>query len=826
MTRLLPLLLLPLLLAQAAAPDHSPAHQQFVFAYRLLQRDEVKLAVEAFDEYLGKYPSDAKRGDALYYRALLAQRGGELDKAVALLNGAPTPTLVPAHAPALLRAQCHLSLNQPLEALKILEPLPTDPLDPLVRATVLQVRGVAYQQSGNLPAAEAQLLAAADLDSPLRARALLDLGRVRAALDQTDPALTALEQALKLADPGVTPWAAQLAGDLAYRAARYEQAMTFYDLVIKNHQAAPQFAPSVLGAMWSALQARKFQAVTALDQTHRAALRGEDQTTALYLAGSALQESDQPAPAMEVFRSCLAQASNHPLRDKALYRLARCAMALQQYPTAEQTLDQLRQEHPTTDLLVDADFLRATALTEQGRGDEAVTLLSGLIDRGPGQRYHAQSLLRRAALHDAAGRLDAASKDYARFLQAAPDSPDAPAVGVRGIDIDLRLSRWEQAQKSAQALLASPALDATTQEQLLYRLMLARVRLDKPAAALEAAESLLTRFPAGAHAGATRYQRGLLRMTMGQPDEALPDLLAAADDKSLSVEMRGNALRLASMRLRQLDRTAEAAETLARLANLLGSASLTTTELLWTGRFLVANAQWRDALAHLELVLKADARTTPALERAEATYLIARCLSQMDQRDAAIRRLQELVAAGQGFELEARLDLARLLVQAQRFDDALSEYEGLVTAPTSRVAATATFESALLHRQKAQAFREAGDQASAGQSLAAALKLLKRLTLLHAHAPLSPLPELAFVEQSEVAAELGQTDESSAALSELVKQFPQGAFAHYAKAVLAAQQGKKGEAAFLLRHARQNTSGAIDPRLETRMNRLRQEVGD
>ncbi|MFK7790679.1 MAG: hypothetical protein AB8C95_14450, partial [Phycisphaeraceae bacterium] len=46
-------------------------HQQFLFAYKLLQRGEVADAASEFDEYLGKFPNGAKLGDAQYYRALL-----------------------------------------------------------------------------------------------------------------------------------------------------------------------------------------------------------------------------------------------------------------------------------------------------------------------------------------------------------------------------------------------------------------------------------------------------------------------------------------------------------------------------------------------------------------------------------------------------------------------------------------------------------------------------------------------------------------------------------------------------------------------------------
>ncbi|MEX0744547.1 MAG: hypothetical protein WD118_03000, partial [Phycisphaeraceae bacterium] len=74
------------------------AHEQFLFAYKLLQRGEDRLAADAFDDYLGNFPQDEKRGDGLYYRALLHRRAGENQPAVDLLDDVPATQIVPGYA--------------------------------------------------------------------------------------------------------------------------------------------------------------------------------------------------------------------------------------------------------------------------------------------------------------------------------------------------------------------------------------------------------------------------------------------------------------------------------------------------------------------------------------------------------------------------------------------------------------------------------------------------------------------------------------------------------------------------------------------------------
>ena len=99
------------------------AHQQFVLAYRLLQRDQNADAIEAFETYLGSYPDDTRRDAALYYRALLATRLGNPEKAAECLENVGQTTLVPKHAVALLMGQVYMKTGRPSDALRVLEPV-------------------------------------------------------------------------------------------------------------------------------------------------------------------------------------------------------------------------------------------------------------------------------------------------------------------------------------------------------------------------------------------------------------------------------------------------------------------------------------------------------------------------------------------------------------------------------------------------------------------------------------------------------------------------------------------------------------------------------
>ena len=166
--------------ASTAYAQSDAEHQQFLFAYRLLQRGDVEEAASEFDDYLGEFPQGEKLGDAQYYRALLYRRAGDNERAAETLDDSADPTLVPGYAVDLLRGQVPSDLGRFEDALASLERIDVEDLEPNVAVSALYLKGLAYRGADNLEAAATALGDAAQLDTPMRARALLDLAKVRA----------------------------------------------------------------------------------------------------------------------------------------------------------------------------------------------------------------------------------------------------------------------------------------------------------------------------------------------------------------------------------------------------------------------------------------------------------------------------------------------------------------------------------------------------------------------------------------------------------------------------------------------------------------------
>ena len=156
--------------SSSAFAQSDAEHQQFLFAYKLLQRGDLAEAASEFDEYLGAFPRGEKLGDAQYYRALLHRKNGSNDRAAAMLDGAAAPTLVPAYAVDLLRGQVLSDLRRFDDALVALERIDTAELTPQVAVSAFYLRGLAYRGADNLEAAATALADAANLDTKTTTR--------------------------------------------------------------------------------------------------------------------------------------------------------------------------------------------------------------------------------------------------------------------------------------------------------------------------------------------------------------------------------------------------------------------------------------------------------------------------------------------------------------------------------------------------------------------------------------------------------------------------------------------------------------------------------
>ncbi len=843
--------------ADAQTGVNEEAHREFVFAYNLLQHGEDDLAADKFDDYLKKYPNDEKRGDALYYRAMLAQRTGRPDDAQRLLGQISGTTIVPGHAVQLLAGQVHLDRRQFDQAVTVLEAVNLKPLPDALKASVHLMRGSAYRGAGNLQAAEAQFDAAAKLDTPMRAAALLDLARTKARMEKTGEALTRLDRAIELNSATVTPEAARLAGDLAYKAGDHRRAMGYYRVIATGHQSSPHYAQAVLGIMWSQLALRQYDAVIQTYDRYLKSLPAIDRVTAIYLAGTAHQEMGRHDEAIKAFGAILDGAPGNALEDKVLYKLATSYFEKRNWQPMTEAVRELEVKHPKSALMIDGQFLLAAADVKQNQAERGAARLTRLINEGAESPYYGQALLQRGRLYENAAASDsearedylrAAAADYRTFVSAADKGVKVADDGVvhallRLAELRYRLEDFEAAEQAAARLLKRKKLDPVVEQEALYRASMARIHLNRRDEAVAALDTLLKKHPRNRFMNEARYYRGVLNVARDQAGESVTDLLAAGADEDLPATMRINALRLAGLTLRQAGEDDRAAVVLSDLEDLVQTENLSPEETLWLAKYKVERATEkseyqviiRDYL--MPLIDKKNAERIAAATRAEAAFVTAVSIrgiagNDMDELRKAVGIFDLVSELGQGFGARARMEKARTYVMMNELENAIREYETLLSLPLERLGdptvVTSLYESAKVYRRLAPARRARNNPQGAAEALKQARSNLLQLAVGYKGKEHWPNPQLAWIELADMAEEAGNTAQAIKHLEALRDEYAKTPYSDFAKALLEYHDGQPAVAEQLLVRLRdaKEPEAALMPHVRrwiTRLQRERQE---
>lgn len=809
--------------AASAQTSTTAEQQQFVFAYRLLQNGDNKTAAEAFDKYLDNFPKGERRGDALYFRALIHWQNGKRDEASKMLADVPELKVVPPHKLNFLRGRLAVEQSKFEEALKVLEPVALDKLEADERAPLLYLRGLAYKGTKNLTGAQDALAAAAQIESSVKDRSLLELARVQALLDKTADAIKTLDKCLALGNTSVAAEAARLAGDLAYSGNKFEDAIKYYNTVLTQHQTSPHFAPSVMQMLWSMLYAQQYGPLLTTFEQYKAKLDLQDRAAAWFLAGRGNQQLGKHKEAVSLFETVVAVKTNSPIEDQILYRLAESQNALGDLDAMGTTLNRLAKDHPQSQYNASGDYLLAQADIQRNRPTEAAARLSSIINRGREHPYYPQALVERARLYTAGSQFEPAVKDYEAYLKLA-EEPNQSLAGVnetlvRLCDVQFRLGKFKESGEVAAKLLEKENLPPLIEQEALFRQALVQIQLEKYKESAASFEKLSTKHPQNAFIGQVAYYRGLLLLSEGKADDSIKQLQAAIGDPHLPDDLKANALLLISLRQRERNEHDNAAVTLGQLEKVITLERMREIDLLWMGRYYV-HKDPRTAFRYVYPLVDGK-RKVDEVQKTEALFLVGQGLRGVKKLDLAIQSFKEVEAMGHGYGLLARMEVARTQAEAGKLSDALETYRGLMIAQDAGVASTAMLESAQIQRQLAANLKRASDDEGAGKAIKEAYNLLYRLTVLYSAAELSPVPELAHLERAEIAADAGKPDDAAVSLKELRERFADTPYANYAQAVQLIEQKKDADAATLLRKLRQQT---LDARLAARVHARLKEL--
>ena len=806
------------LLATFAVPavyaQSDAEHQQFLFAYKLLQRGEVDEAAAEFDEYLGKFPNGEKLGDAQYYRALLHRKKGASDKAIAILGQAAKPTIVPSYALSLLHGQLLSDQGKFKEALVPLEKIKTDELDPKIAVSALYLKGLAYRGADNLEAAATALADAAQLDTTMKARALLDLAKVRALMKDSVKALAALDRCLAVEDKAVTPEAARFAGDLSYNAGDYGKAISYYNTVAARHQSSPHFAPAVVGLLWAQFADGRYDDLKKTFDGSIDALPVQDRLPAYYLAGSAYQAQDEHEKAAKLLTQVSGGSGKLPIQEKVLYKLALSQYELKQYDPMNATIGQLIKRFPETKLKVDVAFLQATAEAEAGQVDQGANRLSQFIKQGQASPYYQQALLRRAHLYETNGEIAPAAKDYQTYLDSV-ETPSATSLqaGFRLMELLGALGKHDEVIALSTSVLQMSDNKLRTPEveqEALYRFAVAQRfngDLDK---ALSAHDRLTRDHPVNPYRAESVLEQGLIRMTQGDSDRGVPLLLDAIEREGLAKSSKISALRIVAQHEADTGNTSRALALRMQMQSLADTKVFSDDERVWVGQQLIERNDPAKAIGYLDAVASEKRKD-------QAMLLKGWALRLTDKLDEAVEILGEVRAVSERYNVDAWLEIALVYRDQGKLKEALNELAALQDPDRGhRIASKALYEAGLIHRKLYDGAAGRGDTATADSHKKDAREVFKKLWLLYPDREGEDLAKRAYLALAELLAASDDAVGEIKTLDELTTAHPDSPYATLAKAVLAIRANRQERADTYLRQTLEEAKSAGDFDLQQR----------
>lgn len=742
--------------------DPTEADRQFTFAIRLIQQQETKLAEGALAEFLKKFPDDPRTGDVEYYLAVLARRAGHLADAAARLAKVTHPKFVGPGAVSLLRGQVLLESGDTKGAIRALESIKPDELpDVESRSAAAYLLGAAYRKSGNLAGAAEQFDKASEAASSVRGQALLELGKVRMALKQYPGAMEALTSASGVsASAAVLAEARALAADLAYQQHQYERAADFYRQVIQNHESSPWFGPALVGLLRSLYATQQDAELVKQYKATRSLIPAAGGAEASYLYAAALIRLEHYPEAQATLTDFYRQyGPDDALSSQVAYLYAVCF-----YHTDvdgfERWFKSIEKDLPRMANRMELIYLRAQAAVKRHQPEEAIEHLGPLID-DPKSPYARAALLQRAALYEQVGNTQQAAADYAAYAQRYGEDASASSAGRRAVDLAFRAAEFQKAADLAAAWLKRPGIDPAAAATVQLKLAVAQIKLNHADDAKQTLTTLIDAKPDPTILALAQFYRGLLLGSAAKaPVDHKPDAAGAAAVASLTDALHGplpedqrcEALSVIAQ-LQRLGRQDDAAlETYEQLRQHRDPKQVAPAVALWVGRAQHDRGHEELAKPWLDAVAQNPAAGDAA--RAQAMYYAAEAQRKLGKNSEAAAAYRRVITFDRGYATEAKLGLARSLAAADHVDDALAEYEKVVNAESSEVAASALLESAMLEVEKSRRFTAPADYAAAELLRTEARKRLSRVTILY------DMPELG-ATPIRAALMLGELDEGT-----------------------------------------------------------------
>lgn len=609
-------------------------------------------------------------------------------------------------------------------------------------------------------------------------------------LGEYEPAIELLAEVLK--DPKFEQRDEALAVIAHSHLARenHEKALAAFEELLEKH---PQSEHAEVAALNRAqvlyLADKKTESQAAAQAFLQKFPQSPEKPTAMYFLALAQRDLDQPKEAAQTLSALLEAAPESRFSLDATLLLGQCLEATGDLEGAAAQYAKMIENAPVA-RKPDGQFSLGAVLYKSAQYEQAAEQLSALLKESPNNPYAAPARLQLGLTHLAAGNTAEARKTLTEVVEKDPDRVNEARYGLAQCEIadkkfDAALALLDQ------MIAAQPAPANIAQVKLDRAVCLMELGQHEPAAVEFGA--FVQQHPQAPQVPEALYRQAFCLHKLGQFEQS--HALAQQVAKLPESEFTAPTAELDAENLFLLGNYPEAAKAFASLAGATEDEDRKLRFQFRMGQAAYFAADYEEAVKLLT-PLAANPKVAQAEELHQALFLLGDALLQQEKNAEAAAALKQFVDVAKGDTLEAQFKLGLAQLRAEKPDEAAQALAKVASGPAdSPWVVRAQFEHGqLLYKQgkgdaAAASLAKVAAAADAPEEIAAPAAYLlgwvdfdakrypeaaAKWTQLVEKYPKHSLAADAQFQRGAALKEAGQHEAALAALTDYVKQNPEG----------------------------------------------------
>lgn len=554
-----------------------------------------------------------------------------------------------------------------------------------------------------------------------------------------------------------------------YRAAQtydqigwYSAALGAYELLEKDFPKSPFREQAEVGHIWALYHEGKFPEALALIKTHGADFPESERRVELdYIRANCLIQADDKDGALAALIQIRESFPESEFAGRALYKMAWIQFKKGDTAKAQELVTQFLQDYKTSDLTGEGAFLLGTILVAQGSLEAAHQEFRLVAEQYPQSEFGAEALFKSGECLEQLGMSDESAQVFEQFAGQFPEHALVGQALLRAGDARFAAGAFDVAQGLYNRILEGKP-QPLVEEQALYRLAITKHNLKDYDGGIATLATLLEKFPQTAYREEALFRVAEHALKVSGDAVKAVELYQALIDAAPEGPYAGKALLgMALARYEHKDYD-EAADLFLKIMEKGDVQGLNEETFNWTGQWFFDKKNWKAAAGAFEALLEA----VPAYPYADQVRLkIAECSEQAGDLDQALVQYGAVAEASPttAISTEARWHMARLYEAQGALDKAFEWYEAAANSNSGDIAARARFQLGALHEKQ-----EEWDKAA---------RSFMGVAILFLHEEMSPE---ALWRAGQCYEKAGQKEQARKAYTELLKDFPESAFAQKA----------------------------------------------